>query len=954
MAEKIILNKKQREAVEYADGPLLVVAGPGTGKTRTLTEKIRYLLAEKDIDSQNILALTFTEKAAEEMLSRIDQVMPLGYEEPWLSTFHSFCDRILRESGIEIGLDPSFEILTSSEQWIFLHEHLFELDLDYYLPLGNPSKFISVLLNFFSRLQDEYVEVEEFEKFVQSSSSKLEKDTAEEADIERIEKLKELANAYKKYQNLKVAHSVMDFGDLISWTIKLFRQCPSVLQDYQQQFQHILVDEFQDTNHAQYQLVKLLAPTEDNPNLVVCGDDSQSIYRFRGTSLTNILNFKQDYPNAETIILNRDYRNPQPVISRVTQLVKHNEPNTLESKLSIDKNLEAVDSSSDSGRDSVTVLAEQTVEEEADVVVETVKKLAEKDDYQWRDFAILARANSHLDPFVAAFKRAGIPYQLLGNRGLFDQPEIRELISFCRVVTDVNAGTALFEFLNSSVFSIDSAVLANALSLSHRKKKPFWEILQSIDDSNLSTALQYISRARKQLNKLPSQLLYDFVMDSGFVKRFLTVDSIENQLRVKNLNLFFDQIKKFESKFENATLPEFVNYIDLMVEAGENPAQAEIEDIDTVNLLTVHAAKGLEWPVVFLVNLIAGRFPTRRRSRTLEVPEELVKDQLPEVDVHIQEERRLFYVGCTRASEKLFLTWAKDYGGKTTRKPSAFISELDLDAEKDLDEQSKKDNFQLSFLGSDTDVDVSSIPREKYSPEYVSYSQIETFELCPLKYKYRYVLGVPTLPHHALSFGQTIHRTLRDFHRADLFSEKDLDYLLELYGNHWIEEGYDSEQHREKRFAEGKQLLTTYYNSYQEKLGKPIYLEKKFKLNIDGIPLLGSIDRVDQLENGVEIIDYKTGRVKEQSQVDRDDQLTIYALAARDALGLSSGSLALYFVSGNKKVTTTRTDKDLDEKREELVETLEKIRESKFSAEPGFLCDYCEYRHICPEYKVGS
>ncbi len=1036
--QQLALNEKQEKAVNHEGGPLLIVAGPGTGKTRTITEKIRHLISEKDVDPQSVLALTFTEKAAEEMLHRVDAVMPLGYEEPWLSTFHSFCDRILRESGMEIGLDPDFEIMTGTEQWLFLREHIFELGLDYYLPLGNPSKFISALLNLFSRAQDENVSVNEFKEFVATRHSELDSESDEgfrqtlkqvqgddpslrnaergqrnvdggppaggagAAEKEEIEKLQELAGAYKKYQELKIQESKMDFGDLIFWTIKLFRERSSVLKNYRDQFEYILVDEFQDTNYAQYQLTKLLAPAEENPNLMVVGDDLQAVYKFRGASLSNILKFKEDYPDAESIVLNKDYRNPQPIIDAATTLGRKNEPNTLEARIGIDKGMEAVRSAAgnkpglkgtnpglgECGGTPIQIIAAKTLEEEAERVVQKVIELSKEEGYNWRDFAVLARANNHLDPFVASFKRNGVPYQLLGNRGLFDQPEIRELIAFLRVLCDPKNSSALFELLTSSAFNIDSRVISDLLTQSRKKRASLWDLIKQCvdnpevlkewdlsyswsdtDKKGIRKVMHLVETAQQCMgNDLPSQILYDFVMDSGFVERFLGEDSVENRLRIKNLNLFFEKIKNFEADVGKrpfagkASVPNFVEYLDLLMEAGENPAQAEIEDIDTVNLLTVHSAKGLEFPVVFIVNLVSGRFPTRRRSRTLELPDELVKDILLEGDHHLQEERRLFYVGCTRASDKLFLCWGKDYGGKRERTPSGFIEELGISPSTKLRadpqptaDSAQQEKEQLPFLRSEKMINNKcQIIPVGFRPEYISHSQVDIFNQCPLKYKYRYVLGIPTPAHHALSFGQTIHRTLRDFHRADLFGSKDLEYLLELYEEHWIEEGYESAEHKEKRFEEGKRILKDYYKSHQEKLAKPLHLEKKFTLKISGIPLVGSIDRIDEIEEGIEIIDYKTGKVKEQKKVDRDDQLTIYALAARDALGLDPKCLALYFMQENKKVTTTRTAEDLEEKREELEETVEKIKKSKFEANPGFLCKWCDYKHLCEEYKVGD
>jgi len=1128
----ISLNPKQKQAVEHGAGPLLIVAGPGTGKTRVITERIRYLISEKGIDPQSILALTFTEKAAGEILARVDEAMPLGYEEPWLLTFHSFCDRILRLSGLEIGLDPDYKIMTGPEQWLFVREHLFDFDFKHFRPLGNPSKFISALLAFFSRLQDEDIGVDEFGKFAESQfvnckSSTVKRKGQSESDgrnkmsngqtlnyqpnagwpltsvqedgevtgltgseREELEKLEELAKAYETYQKLKLVESRMDFGDLISWILTLFRKRPSVLKKYQEQFQYILVDEFQDTNYAQYQLIKLLAPADNIPNLLVVGDDFQAIYKFRGAALSNILNYKNDYPEAETIVLNQDYRNPQPVLDAVRNLVKQNEPNTLESRIGIDKSLEAVKTGSnschseaegrrisvvrrsfadaqddekyaqddekyaqddekyaqDDGRQasggwlsekSISVLSCTSILEEAERVVQKIVDLIRGGEYSWRDFAVLARANSHLDPFVMAFRRAGVPYQLLGNRGLFDQPEIRELVAFLRVVADTANGPALFELMSSSVFGVDAKLAANLLASARKTRRPLWQVITEVlqdprilchseprligaknpfsdrgsfanaqddkkctrdslgSDDGLVRMVREVENARADILKSPpTKLLYDFITGSGFLEQFLAEDSVENQLKIKNLNLFFEKIKKFETDVSGftrrparrsssgggslgeggPTVPDFVAYLDLLVEAGENPAQAEIEDIDTVNLLTVHSAKGLEWPVVFLVNLVAGRFPARRRSAVLEIPEGLIKDVLPEGDAHLQEERRLFYVGCTRASERLFLTWAKDYGGKKEWKPSGFIGELGISCQlpaasgqPEGEIFGKGENLQLLLSLSGAELDTKyQILNTKYQPASVSYSQLETFKQCPLKYKYHYVLGIPALPSHTLSFGQTIHRVLRDFHRTDLFQKKELSYLLELYERHWIEEGYDSEEHKRARFAEGEKFLEAYFEEHSEKLGRPIYLEKKFTLKVGGVSVIGSIDRVDEPADGgkvphnpehlkrreVDIIDYKTGKVKDQRAVDKDEQLTIYALAARDALGLDPKVLSLYFIDGNVKVSTTRTDIQLDAARDSIKKTIEAIENSDFKPTPNFLCDYCDFRQICPVRKI--
>ena len=955
---EISLNPEQKRAVEHSGGPVLLVAGAGTGKTRVITERIRWLIQKKGVKPSEILALTFTEKAAAEMLDRIDVAMPLGYEEPWLSTFHSFADRILRDEGLEIGLDPSYKILTPPQAWLFVRQNLFKFDLKYYRPLGNPTKFISAMLTLFSRAQDEDVSPEEFLKYAEHVVASLvvasEKAGTSPATTEDAKKNLELAKAYQTYQKLKIENSYLDFGDLILWTLKLFRERPSILKKYQDQFKYILVDEFQDTNYAQYQLIKLLAPAKNNPELMVTGDDDQSIYKFRGASVSNILEFKKNYPGAETIVLTKNYRSGQKILDAAYQLVQNNNPDRLEEKLGLTKKLTRIKNQESRKRDvAPEVIHASTGEEEAEKVVEKIVELKKESTAGgWRDFAILARANNHLDPFVAALKRHGIPYQLTGNRGLFDQEEVRDTISILKVLADPEDDVSLYRLLSIDTLKIEPEKIADLLNQARKTHRGLFAVLKSENEKIASLIEKY----RKEIAKKPaSLLLYQFLNEIGYIKPLLEEESIENILKIKNLNLFFGKIKEFETETPEPNVIEFVNYLNLLMEAGESPAQAEIEDIDTVNLLTVHAAKGLEFPVVFLVNLVSDRFPTRNRKDPLPLPDELVKEILPEGDAHLQEERRLFYVGCTRAKERLFLSWADSYGGTRMKKPSGFIRELGMQNEEDRGEEVRNKIFEpLSLFGIKPDLAYPAGDRKSNkTPKIVSYSQLETFSQCPLKYRYRYILGIPTPPNHALSFGQTIHRTLRDFHRECLLKgQADLDRLLNLYQHHWLPEGYDSKEHQQKRFEEGREILKKYFKKHKELLGEPVFLEKKFTLKIGQTSLIGSIDRVDRRPDGsFEIIDYKTGKVKEQKYVDKDEQLSIYALAAREALGIEPKSLSLYFIEENKKLTTTRSQEQLEKKRQEIAQKIEEIKKSDFKPKVSVLCRYCPYQTLCPAYK---
>lgn len=326
------LNSEQKEAITYLDGPLLIIAGAGTGKTMVITKKIAWLILEKKVKPEEILGLTFSEKAAQEMEERIDQLLPYGYFDLWISTFHSFGEKILRNEALEIGLDSEFKILDQPAQYRFIKENLYKFNLDYYRPLGNPKKFIFALIKHFNRLKDEDISPEEYLNHLERSISNNQSNKKPDQELElEIKKTKEAAQAYKTYQDLKSEKSYLDFGDLIYKTLELFRKRPNILRKYQRQFKYILVDEFQDTNWAQYELVKLLAASKNN--LTVSADDDQSIYAFRGSSMNNVFQFKKDFPKTKEVFLVKNYRSSQNILDLAYKFIQKNNPNRLEYQL---------------------------------------------------------------------------------------------------------------------------------------------------------------------------------------------------------------------------------------------------------------------------------------------------------------------------------------------------------------------------------------------------------------------------------------------------------------------------------------------------------------------------------------------------------------------------------------------------------------------------------------------
>jgi DNA helicase-2/ATP-dependent DNA helicase PcrA len=505
-------------------------------------------------------------------------------------------------------------------------------------------------------------------------------------------------------------------------------------------------------------------------------------------------------------------------------------------------------------------------------------------------------------------------------------------------------------------------------------------ILSPTSISSISDFLLIIDRGLKMLGQKKSigEILYHFVTESGYIQYLLDNESNENLFKVSNITKFFDLIKEFEKNNPQTNIYEFLDYLEYSIKVGDSPTvdASDFDDFDGVNILTVHSAKGLEFPVVFMCNLVSNRFPTRNMSDRIPIPEELIKESiskdLDSREEHIQEERRLFYVGATRAQEKLYLTAAHFYGdAKRKKKPSLFLHEiLDEDVGKsfskpDVGGLNRDTEEKISHFKSRDDileVDMQDIDTTKR----VSYSQLNTYEDCPKKYKYAYVLRVPSKAHAALSFGTTIHNTLRDFYSLLRDSREGLEgivekptkeKLLELYKTHWISRGYDSKAHEKKRKASGRKMLKEYFDDLYDEDEKPYRLEETFSVHVDESVFVGKIDRIDMVDDSkdlkeVEIIDYKTGKVKSKSNIKKDLQLPLYALFAEEKLGLKVVSAKYVFVEHGEVVEVDISDEKKKQAREQIVEIIEKIKKKNFAPTPGYLCKYCDYNSVCEDAMV--
>ncbi|MFA4905849.1 MAG: ATP-dependent DNA helicase [Candidatus Margulisiibacteriota bacterium] len=959
------LNPEQAKAVTHGEGPLLIIAGAGTGKTTVITRRIAYLIANKLAKPGEILALTFTDKAAQEMEARVDIMVPYGFVDVNLSTFHAFGDRVLRDHALDLGLRPDYRVISLSEQIIFFREHLFKFPLHYYKSLGDPTKHIEALLGVISRAKDEDVSPKEYLKWARKGTGGRGLGTREER-----EKQVEVARIYQKYQELKAEKGLVDFGDQVSLTLKLFRKCPSVLKEYQKKYKFILVDEFQDTNYAQFELLKLLAGK--SANLTVVGDDDQSIYKFRGAAISNILSFEKVYKKCKKIVLTKNYRSTQIILDAARRLIRFNDPERLEVKAKIDKRLIAI--AVKEGK-KVEPRHFDRVTSEADWVA----KIISEKKYPLKEYAILVRSNADAEPFRQALNMQGIPHQFSGGGGLYVFPEIKLLVSFLRVIGDPADSVSLYHLALSEVYGLDPLDLQKINTFAGRRNLTLHHVFTHLEESQVRNSelgvlndikdesratikkimedIQYYLEFAKQ--KSTGEVLHIFLKKTGYLARLTKEESAENEHRIQNIAQFFEKVTEFKEIAEIDRVSEFVRHLNILKEAGDDPESAQPDfDADAVQVLTIHKAKGLEFSVVFLVSLVAEKFPVRTRKHPIELPNELIKEEIPSGDFHLMEERRLFYVGMTRAKRELYLTSAIDYGGKRDRKVSQFVLEV-LDMPKaDISILKRPAISQIELFAAPEAIIPQERKRSKDEVLPLSHYQIDDYLTCPLKYKYVHILRVPLLPNQQIIYGSALHQAVQAYFSAkknrQKFTEKQ---LLDTFANNWSSEGFISRQHEEQRFAAGKQALKRFYKTEKKRGRIPLYVEEKFAFTDDGLEIRGRLDLVEKAKGKTFIVDFKSSEVKTQKEADRrvkhSLQLSIYALSWQKKYGRLPDFLELHFLESGLIGSTTINEEEVKESWGEIRKVGEGIRGADYHATPSFRsCSYCPYNEICPSSAV--
>lgn len=1011
------LNPEQRKAAEHGEGPLLVVAGPGTGKTRVITQRIVYLLREGSrLRPENILALTFTDKAAGEMKHRVAKALPGLETSPAISTFHSFCYQVLREHH------EDRKLLDKIDVWIFLRRRLSGLGLEYYQKLAEPGAFLHDLNEFFSRCQDELIEPDDFDLYVRQLEQEfaalyphgpgrasaplragyLEPPTGSAAENlagEEILRKKELARVFRTSRKMIEDSGSSSFGSLVSETVALWRHDSAALDQARQRFRAVLVDEFQDTNYAQVELLKLLVP---HPYAITAvGDDDQAIYRFRGASHGAFDMFSRAFPGHQTVYLSQNYRSVKTILRAAGTVIARNDRYAMKPPLT---------SLREDGS-PVTLLKTLEPRSEAVWIAEEIDRLAKK-GVSYGSMAVLYRAHHLRDVLAQELGRRGVPVSIRGL-SVLSAPVLRDLVAYLRVIHSPHENISLTRVLLAPRWRVPEPLAQSIRDRAAKDRCSLYDAIKKCTESECAAALTAsgwdgLDKLLRTFRRLSRTASVAALLDR-LLQRLAWHDGPGDPDRAA-LQAFRKFMKAWEEKSETRRLGEFVEYFNYFVEAGgkiEAPESAS----NAVEMMTVHAAKGLEFPVVFVIGVSPRRFPSTERKPVIEFPGALRKGPPPPRDIHLQEERRLFFVALTRARDRLYVSSVS----KSAKQQSAFIQDLlsdpavrvrdieiieipDAPAEAApaslpaIPPPTGQPNMLLSGSASGgqgqlfEDAEITndsgnvhplisawagqSVATEPSGRLRLSATSVEDYLACPLKYKFQHVLRIPTAPQAALTFGNLMHQCVRRYFELRRQTQTEASPTAALpsyeemeryYLGHWkslgFDDGYQEDTYRRSGLEQLRGFVERHNGLTMDASG--IEMEQSFSLELGDIRLEGRIDQMNPLERQteaagppeVELVDYKTGRPRTEKDAEKSLQLSVYALAAGRVFGRNPSRLTFYNLTSNDAVSTVRTPADLNDAEQKIRDTAVEIRAGSFEAAPGFICRWCNYPPICPAHE---
>lgn len=960
-------DERQREAIEHVQGPMLVVAGAGTGKTSVLTHRIERLVREGHAYPHEILALTYTRNAANEMRVRVRQL--LGGKELHAATFHDYCLDLLKR------VHKDFGVLDDKDLWIYLRRRIRELHLEHYVRAANVAQFLNDLLEFVSRCHDELITPQKYAQYVERLERgevpipRVAKSKTVLEDAEVLGRCREIARVFSTMERWLGEENLGTFSHMITRAHALLHSDETILAEARTGARFILADEFQDANFAQIQLLARLAGADGN--LFAVGDPDQAIYRFRGASSAAFELFERHFPNARRVVLEKNRRSTTPILRSAFALIDKNPPvfgrhsdaasAYRRTPLQSAREEEAVRAGTQISSLPVSVVVLTRRDAEGPDLLGSIRAMQKKSRCKWSDFGILYRSHYHRDEVVHELAEAGIPF-VIESMDISDTPEARDLFACLNAVVSAGDDVSLFRVAALPRFQINPEQLRQvmrAIARDNREARvvPLSSALDRVDGG--ADVLNAVQRAREEIQR--RQAKARGALD--IIVRQFALDASSPILQAA-----LDFVADWEKKKLNKTieLEELVDYLGYFREAGGVIPLLARESENAVRLVTVHGAKGLEFPHVFILRANSNSFPCSYKETMVAFPRELRDaDSVTEADdkaLHDQEERRLFYVAMTRARDSLYI-YSRQGKGKANKNPDGYMRELIedkslarwLSAMPARGAQTSLDIFAETSVAYPVESQTSlwfELPVLDGLQSRLSASAVDTYERCGLQFKLDRDWRLAARPAAAMQYGAAIHRVLKTyFDSVNLGRPKTDDELIELFrldlAEAKIQEPYQHELYEQQGIAQLRDFLGS-----ARVLPAPqvLHTEQSFEIRVGATTVVGRIDRIDQRPDGsVAIIDYKTGKARDQEDADESLQLSLYAIAAREKWGYTVGALIFHNLEENVAVSTTRNEAQLLGARSRVADAAQGIADGIFEAKPGMHCNFCAYRSLCPE-----
>ena len=943
------LNPRQEDACSTLSGQLMVLAGPGTGKTRVVTYRYLNLLATPGVDTDNIVVLTFTEKAAREMEERIASLCATGYKELWVSTFHAFANRFLRDEGGRLPIPHPFRMAPEVEKWSAMCRVLERLRPTELYRLPRPREVAPDLLKLLERAKQEMAGPQDYMEVAQRHLAGRRLGSDVEVQV---------AEVYQAYQDDLGSRGFLDFDDTIYWTVRLLESDESVLRRYRARFKQIMVDEFQDTNYAQMRMVELLAG--EAGNIAVVGDDDQSIYKFRGASVANLRRFRKVYPALKIVRLEDNYRSTRQVLEPANRLIEANQERVRKA-VGSPREGPAIRLYAAPGRDHEVAWAVERI-------VDLVEGRGGDAAVPAGEIAVLVRTNAQLRPYARALQRAGLPYQLSGGRGFLDQAEIKDLRALLQLVADPADAQAACRVLAMPGVELPATLILDFAAGARRSELPVEEMAAAAMERAGAVPEEDARRLRRLLATLTGlraislrervdEVVFQCLEQTHYVDLLDYPSEIQRRQAGANVSKFVDLVDAFcdaGAGDGEASVARFVEYLVAVEASGSEQTIAPIEaGTDAVHLMTVHQAKGLEFTAVIVPGVVEERFPQRGQAERLQLPAELVAEEMPSRDAGLAEERRLFYVAVTRARSHLLLSYSERYEGSKRWKPSRFLHEMGLLPGPDGTLATPPAVEPAPAVEAPLPVPAAQATLPISHPDVpelvVSFTQLESYRTCPRQYQYRYIYKLPTRPSAEQEFGVKVHAALARILRAAPSGQPSLDDAVAVF-DEVFDAAHFCDPVNADLWQERGQNFIRALHARGRLSGASLHLppEQSFNLRLDGFRVQGRIDRIDRNGAGVKLIDYKTGEPKQEWELDRDLQLGLYAIAAVEVLGLRPVDLAICNIDDALEVPVLKTTSQLQADRETASVAAAGIIAGDFTPQPtAWKCRGCDFRLVC-------